>query len=128
MREPSSLALSVPDVSAMRSIGASLAHALREVDAPFVVTLQGELGAGKTTLVGALLNAMGFVGSAKSPTYTLIEPYVLADRDVYHLDLYRLTDPLEMEALAIRDLLVPRSVLLIEWPERGQGARPTADL
>lgn len=116
------------DVSSMRRIGASLAAALRPIDAPFAIALYGELGAGKTTLVGALLNALGYQGHVRSPTYTLVEPYELAGRRLYHLDLYRLVDPREVEALGLRDLLESDSVLLIEWPERGEGALPPIDL
>jgi tRNA threonylcarbamoyladenosine biosynthesis protein TsaE len=112
----------------MRAIGAALAAALATVEAPLVVALAGELGAGKTTLVGALLNAFGFTGHARSPTYTLIEPYELDGRAIYHLDLYRLADPREVEALGLRDLQEPRSILLIEWPERGAGALPPIDV
>lgn len=108
------------DAAATRAAGAALGTALLDVptDRPLVITLQGELGAGKTTFVGGLLAAMGHTGSVRSPTYTLIEPYELADRQVYHLDLYRLTDPLQLEELGIRDLLQPGAILLIEWPER----------
>jgi len=82
------------------------------------VGLTGDLGAGKTTLVGGLLAALGHVGPARSPTYSLIEPYRFAGRDVYHCDLYRLRDPEELEDLGLRDLLTGSSVLLVEWPER----------
>jgi tRNA threonylcarbamoyladenosine biosynthesis protein TsaE len=128
VRESSPLELQAADVQAMRMIGAALARALESVDAPFVIAFDGELGAGKTTLVGALLNALGFAGHARSPTYTLIEPYEIAGRAVYHLDLYRLTDPREVDALGLRDLQEQRSLFLIEWPERGKGALPPADL
>lgn len=120
--------LHAADVDAMRAIGAALARALESITAPFVIALEGELGAGKTTLVGAFLNGLGFTGHARSPTYTLIEPYELAGRAVYNLDLYRLTDPREVDALGLRDLQEPRSIFLIEWPERGRGALPAADL
>jgi len=86
------------------------------------------LGAGKTTLVSALLNAFGFDGNVRSPTYTLIEPYELDGRAIYHMDLYRLTDSREVETLGVRDLQEHRSILLIEWPERGAGALPAVDL
>jgi tRNA threonylcarbamoyladenosine biosynthesis protein TsaE len=122
------MSLAVADAQATRTVGASLARALQAVDAPFVIALEGELGAGKTTLVGGLLNALGFKGHARSPTYTLIEPYDLAGRAIYHLDLYRLTDPHEVEALGLRDLLEPKAVFLIEWPERGGGLLPGFDL
>jgi tRNA threonylcarbamoyladenosine biosynthesis protein TsaE len=85
---------------------------------PLLITLSGELGAGKTTLVGGLLAALGHPGPVRSPTYSLIEPYRLADRDIHHCDLYRLRDPDELEDLGLRDLLTARAVLLVEWPER----------
>lgn len=113
----------------MRSLGHALGKALiAAAGPPVVVTLQGELGAGKTTLVGGVLNALGFAGPARSPTYTLIEPYETAALHLYHLDLYRLSDAGEVEALGIRDLLTERSALLVEWPERGTGGLPEADL
>jgi len=104
----------------MRALGARLAAALGAADMrePFVIGLSGELGAGKTTLVGGLLAALGHEGPARSPTYTLIEPYRLAGRDLYHCDLYRLRDPSELDDLGLRDLLVGPAVLLVEWPER----------
>jgi tRNA threonylcarbamoyladenosine biosynthesis protein TsaE len=128
VREPQLTSIVASDADAMRSIGASLAHASAAVEQPFVIALEGELGAGKTTLVGGFLHALGLQGHARSPTYTLIEPYEFGDRSVYHLDLYRLTDPREVEALGLRDLLQPRSVFLIEWPERGVGAVPVPDV
>lgn len=104
----------------MRAFGARLAAAIRKVDPtePLLVGLSGDLGAGKTTLVGGLLAALGHEGSVRSPTYTLIEPYRLAARDIYHCDLYRLRDPAELDDLGMRDLAVSRSVLVVEWPER----------
>jgi tRNA threonylcarbamoyladenosine biosynthesis protein TsaE len=128
VREPQLTPIVAPDVAAMRSIGASLARASTHVEQPFVIALEGELGAGKTTLVGGFLSALGFRGHARSPTYTLIEPYEFGDRSVYHLDLYRLADFRDVEALGLRDLLQPRSIFLIEWPERGAGALPSFDL
>jgi len=116
------------DVAAMRSIGAAIADAMQSIAQPFVIALEGELGAGKTTLVAGVLDRLGFKGHARSPTYTLIEPYEFGARSVYHLDLYRLADPSEVEALGLRDLLLPHSVFLIEWPERGGAAIPAADL
>jgi tRNA threonylcarbamoyladenosine biosynthesis protein TsaE len=119
VREPG-LRLTAATAEAMRGLGARLADALRGADLsePFVLGLSGDLGAGKTTLVGGLLAALGHEGPVRSPTYSLIEPYRLAGRDVYHCDLYRLRDPAELEDLGLRDLLEGSSVLLVEWPER----------
>ncbi len=113
----------------MRSLGHALGWALLAESAqPLVIAIQGELGAGKTTLVSGILNAVGITGPVRSPTYTLIEPYEARGRHFFHLDLYRLADPQEVEALGLRDLLTADAILLVEWPERGTGALPPADL
>jgi tRNA threonylcarbamoyladenosine biosynthesis protein TsaE len=115
------------DEAATREFGARLA-ALLAPGRRWLVTLTGELGAGKTTLVRGLLQGLGHGGRVRSPTYTLIEPYRLGGRDVLHLDLYRLADPGELEYLGLGDLLTPEAIALVEWPERGQGFLPPADL
>jgi tRNA threonylcarbamoyladenosine biosynthesis protein TsaE len=107
------------------ALGARLCSALGDGG---VIHLNGDLGAGKTTLVRGFLRSLGHRGAVKSPTYTLIEPYRVAGRSIYHLDLYRLADPEELDYLGIRDLLDAHSVLLVEWPERGAGALPPADI
>jgi tRNA threonylcarbamoyladenosine biosynthesis protein TsaE len=124
------LRLTAATADEMRALGARLAAALGAADVrePFVIGLSGELGAGKTTLVGGLLAALGHEGPARSPTYTLIEPYRLAGRDLYHCDLYRLRDPSELDDLGLRDLLVGPAVLLVEWPERAAERLPEPDL
>ena len=94
----------------------------------WMVHLHGDLGTGKTTLVRGILRGLGHAGPVKSPTYTLIEPYELRGRPVFHLDLYRLGDPEELEYLGLRDRLGGEHVLLVEWPERAGTALPPADL
>ena len=120
----------VPDPTAMRALGAAIAAAVLAADEPgaLLATLRGDLGAGKTTLVGGLLSALGHHGPARSPTYTLVEPYQLAGRDVAHCDLYRFRDPDELEDLGLRDLMTPRALLLVEWPEKADGRLGAADL
>ena len=93
-----------------------------------VVYLQGELGAGKTTLVRGYLRALGYEDSVKSPTYTLVEPYEINDFSIAHLDLYRVTDPAELEYIGIEDVLRDVSLTFIEWPENGEGYLPPPDL
>ena len=122
--------LTAANAAETRALGSRLAAALIHVDepGPLFIGLTGDLGAGKTTLVGGLLAALGHEGAARSPTYTLIEPYRLAGRDVNHCDLYRLRHPAELDDLGLRDLLTPRSLLLVEWPERAEGRLGMPDL
>lgn len=115
----------LPDEIAQQAFGVSLATACPQ---QALIYLDGDLGAGKTTLVRGFLRGRGHEGAVRSPTYTLIEPYELASGAVYHLDLYRLGDPEELEYLGLRDLLAEQAVLLIEWPERGEGWLPEPDL
>jgi tRNA threonylcarbamoyladenosine biosynthesis protein TsaE len=127
MRE-AELSSESPEVT--RELGGELGRALLAAprEHPIVIYLSGELGAGKTTFVNGLMRALGVTGPIRSPTYTLIEPYELDPLAVYHMDLYRLSDARDLEMLALRDLLQPGAVLLVEWAERGVGVLPPADL
>jgi len=89
-----------------------------------LVFLEGELGAGKTTLARGILRGLGFTGHVKSPTYTLVEPYAFGSQRVYHFDFYRIRDAEELEYIGLDDLLGETAIKLVEWPERGFGRLP----
>jgi tRNA threonylcarbamoyladenosine biosynthesis protein TsaE len=112
------------NAEATESLGAQLAQAIT----PGIIYLNGDLGAGKTTLARGFMRGLGYTGKVRSPTYTLVEPYVLEPCRVYHMDLYRLADAEELEWLGLRDMLAEAALLLVEWPERGSGFLPSADL
>jgi len=119
------ITLEIPDAQQQEALGGMISA---DAPAAFIIYLEGDLGAGKTTLVRGFLRGLGYRGNVKSPTFTLLEPYDLGDRAVYHLDLYRLADPGELEYLGLRDLLSTDATLLIEWPEQGRGMLPNADI
>lgn len=123
----------LPDASATAALGHALADALvadrARIDAQgFVLWLRGDLGAGKTALVRAALRCLGVEGPVKSPTFTLLEPYVVSSLRFHHFDFYRFSEAAEFDAAGFRELFGPGSVCAVEWPERAQGRLPTADL
>lgn len=114
------------DVAMTEAVGAALAPVLTGQGG--VITLSGELGAGKTTLVRGLIHALGHDGAVRSPTYTLVEPYEFESGFVLHLDLYRLAGTDDLEPLGIREAVGSGALMLVEWPERADGALPPVDL
>ena len=119
------LSRSLPDEAATAALAQRVAGLL---DHGLVVYLHGPLGAGKTSFARAWLLALGVGERIKSPTYSLVEGYAAAQRPAWHLDLYRIADPAELEWLGLDALADPAALVLVEWPERGAGALPAADL
>jgi len=115
----------LPDADATMRGGAALAPVLGR---GMVVTLSGELGAGKTTLVRGLLHGLGWTGPVKSPTYTLVEHYPISSLYFYHFDFYRFDDPAEWEDSGFAEYFRPDALCVIEWPERVRGMLPPADV
>ena len=132
------LILKLVSEETMIQFGASIAAAITAVlaqqratempDQALLIALQGDLGVGKTTLSRGILTGLGHIGSVKSPTYTLVEPYELSLGTVCHFDFYRLIDAEELEYMGFQDYLVGSRLCLIEWPERGAGFMPEADI
>jgi len=115
----------LPDEAATLDYGREL---LSFLQGAALVFLHGQLGAGKTTLVRGILRALGHAGSVKSPTYTLLEPYEVNGRTVYHFDLYRIGDSEELDFIGIDELMDSDALKLVEWPERGAGRLPEPDV
>ncbi len=123
----------LPDERATGRLGTALTCAIASAAEAIhvqglVIALSGELGAGKTSLVRAALRAFGVTGPVKSPSFALVEPYVVSSLDFYHFDFYRLADPAEFAAAGFRDMFGPGAACVIEWPERAGPQLPPADL
>ena len=123
----------LPDAAATARVGHALGRALAaasgapSADGAVLIGLAGGLGAGKTTLARASLRALGIEGTVRSPTYTIAEPYETRIGRIWHLDLYRIASPDELEFIAVRDLVSDSAACLVEWPERGTGAMAQFD-
>ncbi len=122
---PTLLSFTLPDENDTIALARSLASLLRP---GLIIYLRGDLGAGKTCLVRGILNALGYNGRVKSPTYTLLEPYHVAGLNLCHFDLYRLHDEEEWETAGFRDEFNGQAIFLIEWPEKASSFIPAADI
>lgn len=119
------IVFTLPDEAATAALAARVAAAL---DGGLVLYLDGDLGAGKTSFARALLQTLGVGERVKSPTYSLVESYGLAQGRAWHLDLYRIADPGELEWLGLDALAEPGALVLVEWPQHGADALPAADM
>lgn len=120
------LDVDLPNAASTETLGRRLAAGLPTTPGGLLMTLSGELGAGKSSLVRAFLHALGHEGPVPSPTYTLVEPYVIDNHNFYHVDLYRIGGPDELEFLGWDDIRL--GTVLVEWPERVARLAPSADL
>ena len=120
----------IPHENAMCTFGKQLINAICRLPSQQNVTLylNGDLGAGKTTLSRGMIQGLGYSGNVKSPTYTLVEEYAIGEKIIYHFDLYRLADPEELEFMGIRDYFADNTICLIEWAEKGADLLSPPDL
>lgn len=122
----SDTSVALPDDPATQAFASRAAAVLA---GGLVIYLHGDLGAGKSTFARALLQSLGVAERIKSPTYSLVESYPLATGGTaWHLDLYRIADPGELEWLGLEAMGDPTALVLVEWPERGRGGLPGADV
>ena len=123
--------LTLSSIEDTKKLGQELAKKIlkRKGEAAFIVFLDGDLGTGKTTLVKEIIFALGVKEKVKSPTFTIIEPYELNNENIYHVDLYRIIDPTELEIIGLREYLnESNAIIFIEWPEKSYGYLKKFDL
>ena len=123
--------LTLSSIEVTKKLGQELAKKIlkRKGEAAFIVFLDGDLGTGKTTLVKEIIFALGVKEKVKSPTFTIIEPYELNNENIYHVDLYRIIDPTELEIIGLREYLnESNAIIFIEWPEKSYGYLKKFDL
>ena len=123
--------LTLSSLEDTKKLGQELAKEIlkRKGEAAFIVFLDGDLGTGKTTLVKEIIFALGVKEKVKSPTFTIIEPYELNNENIYHVDLYRIIDPSELEIIGLREYLnESKAIIFIEWPEKSYGYLKKFDL
>lgn len=119
------LTLNSPNERKTEYLAMHLANAL---SAPLIIGFSGEIGAGKTTFIRAMLRSMGIEGAIKSPTYALVESYFTKDLQIHHFDLYRIQEDTELEYIGFRDYFTTQAICFIEWPERTDVSSSAVDL
>lgn len=117
--------LVLENTAATQRLGEQLAPHVR---APLTMTFCGEIGAGKTTFIRAMLKALGVEGAIKSPTFSIVESYQILNTQIHHFDLYRINEPSELEYMGFRDYWMDHAICLIEWPERAMHGLDIVDL
>ena len=123
--------LTLSSLEDTKNLGQEIAKEIlkRKDKSAFIVFLDGDLGTGKTTLVKEIIFALGIKEKVKSPTFTIIEPYELNNKNIYHIDLYRINDPSELEIMGLREYLnESEAIIFIEWPEKSFGFLKKFDL
>ena len=109
------LSLDLPNTTSTEQTAAQFASVL---SSPLVLGFSGDIGAGKTTFIRAMLRSLGILGAIKSPTYALVESYVINDLHIHHFDLYRIQDEAELDYIGFRDYFATPAICCIEWAER----------
>ena len=116
--------LTLKSLAETKNLGSELANEIlkKESDKAFIIFLSGDLGTGKTTLVKEIISAFGINDPVKSPTFTIVEPYEMVSRNIYHIDLYRINTPSELSVIGLEEYInEPNAILFIEWPENSYG-------